>query len=94
MCCSLRFYLSYSDGFKVGSWNCFNLHFPNVTKDIGHFFKCFSAIRDTSAKNSPINSVLHFGVTLFGLLMSNFLSSSYIFDISLLSDVGLVKIFS
>ena len=35
-----------------------------------------------------------FLVGLFGLLVSNFLSSLYILDISPLSDVGLVKIFS
>ena len=35
-----------------------------------------------------------FFIELFGSLESNFLSSLYILDISPLSDVGLVKIFS
>ena len=39
-------------------------------------------------------SVSHFFIELFVLLMSSFLSSLYILEISLLSDVGLVKIFS
>jgi hypothetical protein len=38
--------------------------------------------------------VPHFLIGLFGSLESNFLSSLYILDISPLSDVGLVKIFS
>jgi len=33
-------------------------------------------------------------IELFGSVESNFLSSSYIFDISPLSDVGLIKMFS
>jgi hypothetical protein len=39
-------------------------------------------------------SACHFRIGLFGLLMSNFLSSLYILDISLLSDIELAKIFS
>jgi hypothetical protein len=35
-----------------------------------------------------------FKIGLFGLLESNFLSSLYILDINLLSDLGLVKIFA
>jgi hypothetical protein len=35
-----------------------------------------------------------FLIELFGFLESNFLSSLYILDISLLSSIGLVKIFS
>jgi hypothetical protein len=35
-----------------------------------------------------------FLLSLFGFLESNFLSSLYILDISLLLDLGLVKIFS
>ena len=45
-------------------------------------------------ENSLFSSVLHFLVGLFGFLKSNFLCSLYILDISPLSDVGLVKIFS
>ena len=65
----------------------------------GHFdlhspVKCFFAIQDSSIENSLFSSVSHFLIRLFGLLVSNFLSSLYILHISLLSDVGLVKIFS
>ena len=40
------------------------------------------------------DSVPHFSIWLFDLLLSNFLSSLYILDISPQLDVGLVKIFS
>jgi len=53
-----------------------------------------SAIRYSSAANSLFSSVSHFLIMLFGSLESNFLSSLHILDISLLSDVGLIKIFS
>jgi hypothetical protein len=58
-------------------------------KDVEHFFKCFSAIQNSSVENALFSSVSQFGV-----LESNFLSSLYILDICPLSDVGLVKIFS
>ena len=65
-----------------------------MTKDVEHFFKCFSAIQDSSVENSLFSSVPHSLIGLFGSLKSNFLSSLYILDISLLSNVGLVKDFS
>jgi hypothetical protein len=48
----------------------------------------------SSVGNSLFISVAHILIGLFGFLEFNFLSSLYIFDISSLSDVGLVKIFS
>jgi hypothetical protein len=64
-----------------------------MTKDIEHFFRCFSAIWYSSVENSLFSSVLHFLIGLFISLKYNFLSSLYILDISSLSEVGLVKIF-
>ena len=65
-----------------------------MTKDTEQFFRCFWALRVFSVKNSLFNSVPQFLIGLFHSLESNFLSSLYILDISLLLDVGLVKIFS
>ena len=65
-----------------------------MTKDVEHFFRCFSAIQYSSVENSLFSSVPHFSIWLFGSLESNFLSSLYILYISPLLDVGLVKIFS
>ena len=66
-----------------------------VIKDVEHFFWCFSAIRYYSIENSVFNSVCTpFLMGLFGFLESIFLNSLYILDISPLSDLGLVKIFS
>jgi len=64
-----------------------------MTKDVEHFFRCFSAIQVSSVEKSLFSSVPHFLIGLFGSLESNFLSSLYILDINPLSDVGLVKIF-
>jgi hypothetical protein len=58
-----------------------------MTKDVEHFYKCFSAILDSLVENSLFGSVLHFLVGLFGFLKSNFLCSLYILDISPLLDV-------
>ena len=65
-----------------------------ITKDVKHFFKCFLAIRDSSVENPLFRSVHHFLVGYLGLLVSNFLGSLYILDISPLLDIGLVKILS
>jgi hypothetical protein len=65
-----------------------------LNKDVEHFFRCFSNIWYSSVKNSFFSSILHFLIGLFGFLESILLSSSYILDISPLSDVGLVKTFS
>ena len=61
-----------------------------ITKDFEHLFKCFLTIRDSSVENSLLNSVLHILIGLFELLVSNFLSSLYILDISPLSDTEFV----
>jgi hypothetical protein len=53
-----------------------------MTKDFEHFFKCFSAIQDSSIMNSLFSSIPHFLIVLFGFLKVSFLSSLYIFDIS------------
>ena len=45
-------------------------------------------------ENSLFSSVPQLLFGLFGILMSNFLCSLYILEISSLSDVGLVMIFS
>ena len=65
-----------------------------MTKDVEHFFKYFSAISDSSVENHLFSSIPHFLIGLFGSLVSNFLSSLDILDISPLSDLGLVKILS
>jgi hypothetical protein len=51
-----------------------------MTRDAKHFFKCFSSIREI-----PVSKILCLDlypiliIGLFGLLMSSFLSSLYIF---------------
>jgi hypothetical protein len=65
-----------------------------MIKDVEHFFRCFSAVQYSSGKNSLFSSISHILIELLGFLESIFLSSLYILDISCLSDVGLVKIFS
>jgi hypothetical protein len=65
-----------------------------IIKDVEHFLRCFSAIRYSSVENSLFSSVPNFLIGLFDSLEPNFLNSLYIFDISPLSNVGLVKIFS
>jgi hypothetical protein len=65
-----------------------------MIKYVEHFSRCFSALRNSSAENSLFHSMTHFLIGLFEFLKSRFLSSFYILDISLLSDLGLSKIFS
>jgi hypothetical protein len=65
-----------------------------MTKDFDHFFRCFLSIHNSLVENSLFSSLSHFLIGLFGSLESNFLSSLHILEISPLSDVGLVKIFS
>jgi hypothetical protein len=63
-----------------------------MTKDAEHFFRCFLAIRVSSVENSL--SLYPILIGLFVSLESNFLSSLYLLDMSPLSHIGLVKIFS
>jgi hypothetical protein len=65
-----------------------------MIKNVEHFFRCFSALWYSSVENSLFTSVPHFLIGLFDFLESIFLSSLYIFDISPLSDLGLLKILS
>lgn len=58
-----------------------------MNKDAEHFFKCFSSLPDSSVENSLISSVPHSLIRLFELLLSNFLSSLSIFDVSPLLGV-------
>jgi hypothetical protein len=55
-----------------------------MTKDAEHFFKCFSAIPDSSVENYLFSSVTQSNclIGLFSLLGFNFLGSFYILDIS------------
>ena len=62
-----------------------------ITKNIKHFKVFLSHL--ISSVNSLFSSVPYFLIGLFDSLQSNFLSSLYIFDISPLSNVGLLKIF-
>jgi hypothetical protein len=64
-----------------------------MIKAVEHFFRCFSALRYSSAENSCL-ALYPILMGLFEFLESSFLSSLYILDISSLSDLGLVKILS
>jgi len=46
-----------------------------MTKDVEHFFRCFSAIQHSSVESSLFSSVAYFIIGLFDSLESNFLSS-------------------
>jgi hypothetical protein len=61
-----------------------------MSKDVEHFFRCFSAIQYSSGEKSLFSSQPHFLMGLFDFMESTFLSSLYIFDISPLSDLGYV----
>ena len=61
-----------------------------MNTDVEHFFTCFSAILYSSVGNS-LSVCPHFLIGLIDSLESSVLSSSYILDISRLSDVGMVK---
>jgi hypothetical protein len=65
-----------------------------MTKDVELFFRCFLAIQYSSVENSLFSYVPQFLIELFDSQKSNLLSYLYILNISPLSDVGLVKIFS
>ena len=65
-----------------------------IAKDAEHFLKCLSAFLISSIENSLFSYVPHFLIGLFGVLVTSFFSSVYTLEISPLSDVGLVNIFS
>jgi hypothetical protein len=65
-----------------------------MTKDVDHFFKCFSVIRDFSVKNSLFRTVQHFKNWIIWFVDVYFLEFLHILDVSSLPDVELVKIFS
>ena len=58
-----------------------------MTKDFEHFFKCFSAIQDSSVVNSLFSSIPHFLIGLFGFLVISFLSSLYIEDVLVIREM-------
>ncbi|MGE9641428.1 hypothetical protein ACQP3J_30820, partial [Escherichia coli] len=64
-----------------------------MAKDAEHF-KGLSAILDSSIEISLCSSVPHFLIGLVGVLVTSLLSFLYVLEISPLSDVGLVNIFS
>jgi hypothetical protein len=66
------------------NWSHFDLHFSDNRRH-RKFFKNFSAIGDCSVENFSVQLCAPFSIGLLGL---------YILNIILLSDVGLVKIFS
>ena len=66
-----------------------------MIKDVEYFFfKCFLALWYYLVENSLLSFVPHFLMSLFEFLEFNFFISLYILDISPLSDLILVKIFS
>ena len=65
-----------------------------MAKDFEHSLMCFSSILHFSTENCLFISVSHFLIGLLGVLVTSFLSSLYILEISSLPDVGLAKIFS
>ena len=81
------FDLSHSDWCKVESQGPFILHFHDHQE-------LWTAIQDSSVVNSWFNSVPYFWLGCLLFLVVSFLTSLYILNISPLSDLGLVKIFS
>jgi hypothetical protein len=89
---------SHSDWCEVESQGHFDLNFS----DFEHFFRSFSAIRDSFVLNSLFSSIPQLLIWLFCFVLFfvfcffvvRSLSSLCILDISLLLDVGLVKVFS
>ena len=65
-----------------------------IAKDVEHFLKRLLALWYSSVESSLFRSVPPFFIGLFVLLISSFSSYLYILEISPLSYVGLVKIFS
>ena len=59
-----------------------------IAKEVEHDLKCLFDIRSSSVENSLFSSVPHFLIGLIRVLVSSFLSSVYIFEISPLSDEG------
>ena len=62
-----------------------------MAKDVEPFLSVSQPF-EISIENSLSSSVPHFPNWIVGLLKSSFLSSLYILDVSLLSDVELMKI--
>ena len=65
-----------------------------IAKKVEHVLRYLLSIWNSSVENSLFASVHHFLIGLFRILASDFLSSLYVLEISPLSDVGLVNIFS
>ena len=65
-----------------------------MTKDVEHFFKCFSGICVSSFDNALLRCGPYCSIRLFVILKFGFLNSLYILDISHLSGLKLVKIVS
>ncbi|CAH6779501.1 Adgre1 [Phodopus roborovskii] len=57
---------------------------PLMAKDIEHILNCISVFLISSMESFPFSSVPHFLIGLFGVLLTSFLSSLYILEISLL----------
>jgi hypothetical protein len=91
MCCQLSFGLWYPDWLKVESQCCL-ICISSMTKDVEHFFKCFSVIQASSVENS-VSSLPHFLNWMICFLESNFSSFSYFLDITTLSEVELANVF-
>ena len=59
-----------------------------MAKGVEHFFKGFLAAWDASIENSLFKTVTQFLFVWFGLLVSTFLTSLYMLEISVLSEVA------